>query len=94
MPRAKVRLNSPGVEDLLTAAGVRADLTRRMERVAEHAQSTAPVGETGNYRDSIRVEQDTTDRAVVRVRAAVPYALAVEAHTGNLARALAAAGGA
>jgi hypothetical protein len=89
----RVELNSAGVEDLLNAPGVVADLTRRMEAVADRARSTAPV-ETGTYRNSIHVEQaQHGDRDVVRVIADVNYATTVEANTGNLARALDAAGG-
>jgi hypothetical protein len=93
MPRTKVVLNSPGMRELLTSDGVRADLERRAEAVAAQARSTAPV-QTGDYRDGIEVFGDTTDRAVVRVGSTVRYAPLVEAKTGNLARALDAAGGA
>lgn len=92
MAKPKVRLHSPGVVNLLKDAGVRDELTRRMERVEAQARANAPV-DTGAYRDSITLEQDTTDRAVVRVVAHAGHALLVESHTGNLARALDAAGG-
>lgn len=93
MARPKVRLNHSGVADLLKDSGVRAELTRRMERVKQEAVSSAPVA-SGDYRDSIHIEQDTTDRAAVRVVAGTDHALVVEARTGTLARALDAAGGA
>lgn len=92
MVRMKWKLLSPGVKSLLNDAGVRADLTTRMERVASTARGTAPV-DTGDYRDSIEVVQDTTDRVVVRVVGRAPHSHLVESRTGNLARALDSAGG-
>lgn len=92
MPAARVTLNHAGMRALLHSAGVRADLHARAERVAAAARGVAPV-DTGAYRDSIHVTNDTTDRAVARVNASVDYALAVEADTRTLGRALDAAGG-
>lgn len=92
MARAKIRLIHPGMKALLNDPGVRDDLTERAERVADSARSSAPVA-TGEYRDSIHVLQGTTDRAAVRVGTTAPHGLVVEARTGNLARALDAAGG-
>ena len=90
---ARVTLNHGGMRALLNDAGVRADLTRRMGPVLGEAVASARVA-TGAYRDSLRIEQATTDRAVVRVVADVPHSFVVQASTGNLARALDAAGGA
>lgn len=83
----KVTLNRAGVRELLTSAGVRAACAEVADRVAVNARASAPV-ESGEYRDSIHRESITTDRAVERVVADAPHALAVESHTGNLARAL------
>lgn len=88
----KVKLNTAGIGELLKSAPLRSDLTARMERVLSAAKSGAPVA-SGTYRDSLRIEQATTDRAVVHVVSDVSYAMAVEARTGNLARALDQAGG-
>lgn len=74
-------------------SGVRAELTRRMQPVLAAAKASAP-SVTGAHKASIHLVQATTDRAVVRVVADSDHSLAVEAKTGNLARALAAAGGA
>lgn len=93
MAGVKVKLNSAGIRALLNSSGVRADLTRRAERVLEAARASAPV-DTGEYRDNLHILEDSTDRAVVRVGSTVPHGLVVEAKTGNLARALDAAGGA
>lgn len=90
--KARVVLNSRGVVQLLNDSGVRNDLTRRAEEVLIKAQADAPV-ETGAYRNSLHIEQATTDRAVVRVASDADHALDVESKTGNLARALDAAGG-
>ena len=87
---ARVRLISRGMGQMLGSGEVRALLTAKADAVAARAREGAPV-DTGAYRASIEVVQDSTDRAVVRVVAGVPYALVVEADTGNLARALDAA---
>ena len=87
MASTRIKLNSAGIAALLKSADVRADLTARGERVLSSAQSSAPVA-SGAYRASLRVIQDTTDRAVVRVAANVPHAYVVEANHGTLARAL------
>lgn len=87
MARARIDMNSAGVQDLLNSSSVRGDLTDRAERVLSAAQSSAPVA-SGAYQDSLTIQQDTTDRAVVRVVADIDYGYVVEANTGNLARAL------
>lgn len=93
MARPKVKLNHSGVRAVLNDSGVRAELTRRAERVLAAAKESAPV-ESGEYRDNLHIEQATTDRASVRVVSDTDHSLVVEAKTGNLARALDAAGGA
>lgn len=86
----RVTLNHAGMGALLKSDAVRDGLTARAEQALAAAQASAPV-ESGAYRDSLHLEQDTTDRAVVRVVSDVDYAMVVEANTGNLARALDAA---
>lgn len=83
----KVTLNGKGVRQLLNSSGVRRMLTAKADNVLAAAEANAPVV-SGDYEASLHVEQATTDRAVVRVVADVPYGWAVEADTGNLARAL------
>lgn len=91
---ATVKLNHRGMSELLKSAGVQRFLHERAERAAAAARSSAPV-DTGAYRDSIRVQDQThPSRVVSRVVADVPYAMVVESKTGNLARSLDAAGGA
>lgn len=92
MSRVRVKLNSAGMRALLNDPGLRADLTTRAERVLAAAKASAPV-DSGEYRDSLHIVDDTTDRAVVRVGSSAPHGLLVEMKTGNLARALDAAGG-
>jgi len=87
----KVKLNSAGVRALLRSPGVRADLAQRAERVLSAARASAPV-KTGAYRDGLTSYPSTTDRAVHRVGSTARHAPVVEARTGNLARALDAAG--
>lgn len=90
---ARIQLNHAGMKALLRDAGVRAELTRRMRPVLAAAQASAPV-KTGSYKAGLKLVQATTDRAVVRVAGTAPHSHLVEAKTGNLARALGAAGGA
>lgn len=93
MGRAEVKLDSRGVRALLNDPGVRAEVGKHADRVLAAAKSSAPV-ESGRYKESIHRVSVTTDRAVERVVADAPHAHLVEARTGNLARALNAAGGA
>jgi len=81
------RLLSPGMVDLLHDNGVRGLLTTLAGDVLARAQAGAPV-DTGEYRASLRIIQDTTDRAVVRVGSNDDKAMVIEARTGNLARAV------
>lgn len=86
-----VRLNSAGMRELLNAPGVQDDLERRGQNVLAAATASALV-DTGAYRDGLTVWTAHTDRAVVRVGSTARHAPLVEAMTGNLARALDAAG--
>jgi NADH:ubiquinone oxidoreductase subunit D len=92
MARPRVVLDRSGVRALLRDAGVRAELARHMDRVVTVARANAPV-DTGEYRDSIRRQSVTTDRAVERVVSSDPKALIVESRTGNLVRAFGVVGG-
>ena len=91
MAKTRVELNSPGVRALLSDDGVGDYLEELALGVAAAAEAGAPV-DTGEYRGSIGVEVVHTDRIVARVVADSDHALLVEAHTGNLARALDASG--
>lgn len=91
MSLAKFTFKGSGVEEILNSSDTRSLLTDKAESVLSAAQSSAPVS-SGDYQRSLHLEQDSTDRAVVRVVADVPYAAVVEANTGNLARSLDAAG--
>lgn len=93
MARAKVKLNRAGIRDLLNDPGVRADLTRRAERVLAAAQAD-PHDETFAYERGLHIEQATTDRASVRVVSGDPKGHFLEARFGILTRSLDAAGGA
>lgn len=88
---AKVKLNGRGIEELLNSSDVRDLLTEKADAVLSAAISSAPVA-SGEYQSSLHLVQDTTDRAVVRVATDAPHGRVVEANTGNLARALDAAG--
>lgn len=90
MASIRVTLNHSGMGALLRSSEVRSELTSRAESVLSAAQSSAPVA-SGEYRDSLHIEQAETDRAVVRVVAGTDHAWIVEANDGVLARALDAA---
>ena len=83
----RVRMNSGGAQALLNSGSVRAKLTELAGGVLSAARSSAPVA-TGAYRNSLHIEQDSTDRVAVRVVADVDHAWIVEADHGVLARAL------
>lgn len=85
-------LNRKGVRELLKSDGVRADLTARAQAVLQEASMHAPVV-SGAYRDGLHIEQETTDRVVVRVRGNTNHDWFVEAQYGTLTRALDVAAG-
>lgn len=85
----RVEMNGRGVEELLTSPEVRADLRDRAERVLGAARDEAAgFIVTGNYYNGLKIREDTTDRAVVRVVGTAPHSHLVEAAHGTLARAL------
>ena len=94
MTNVRIELNRAGIRELLKSPEVAAELHRRAERAASAARASAPV-DTGTYLAGIEVVDEVhKDRVVSRVYAKAPYSNLVEANTGNLARALDAAGGA
>jgi len=94
MANVRIELNKSGIKALLKSPEVAAELHRRAERAASAARASAPV-DTGTYKASIEVVDEVhKDRVVSKVVADVGYAMFVEATSGNLARALDAAGGA
>ena len=87
MAGPRIKLNSREIEKFLKSDQVRPSLRDIAEGWASTARRTAPV-DTGEYRDSIDVVEDTTDRAVARVITRAPHGLIVESRTGNLKRAM------
>lgn len=94
MPRgtASVKVDLSGLESFLDDVGHSGAVEMLVDSVARdvmaEARLSAPV-KTGDYQRSIHVETvRTRHRTVAKVVADVPHALAVEARTGNLARAL------
>ncbi|QCB93301.1 hypothetical protein [Cellulomonas shaoxiangyii] len=85
MARPKIKLNSPGMRDVLNSAGVRAALREEARPILAEAQRIAPE-DTGAYKASLRIVDATTDRAVVRVVATDRKALVIEARSGVLSR--------
>lgn len=86
----RITINPAGIKELLNRAETRAMLTEKARHVLALAQEIAPV-ESGAYKASLRIEQGTTDRAVVAVIAGTDHAFVVEANTGTLRKALDAA---
>jgi hypothetical protein len=86
----KYKQDSGGIKDLLKSSEVRSMLKNKADPVLSAAQAD-PHDASGAYEGSLHIVDDTTDRAVVRVVADVPYALVLEANYGILARALDAA---
>ena len=82
----KFVMNGRGMRELLNEDFVRAELTRRADRVLSAA-------EAGTSEFSYHIEQARTDRAVTRVGSDDPGVLFYESATGNLIRALDAGGG-
>ena len=94
MANLKVKLNSPGMVEMMKSEKVAAELHRIAERAAAAARASAPV-KTGAYLAGIEVVDEVhKDRVVSRVYAKDSKSILVEANSGNLARALDAAGGA
>lgn len=86
-----VRLHSPGIQSYLDGDhGVHELLHGKAAAVLAAAQGD-PHDASGAYEASLHVEEDHTDRLVVRVVADVPYAMVQEARYGVLSRALDAA---
>lgn len=93
-PRVKVVTNRDALRQLRSEPTVAALVRSRAERVRDEARSTAPVL-TGAYRDSIVVLDRSNKKSGGRfsIGSDVPYAMVLEARTGNLARAIDAARG-
>lgn len=91
MALGRVRLNSSEIQTYLDGGhGVDSMLRATAARVLSAAEVNAPV-ESGEYVSSLHMEEDHTDRMVVRVVAGAAHALVVEARDGVLARAIDAA---
>lgn len=87
MASPKVRLNSRQVRKALTSNDVESALDAVAQRILADAKDRAPV-DTGEYRDSLEIVHDVTDRSVVRIVANSTHGLAVEARDAVLGVAL------
>jgi hypothetical protein len=87
MAKVKIEIDRKGIGQVLKSDEVRKPLRDIAEKSATRARSTAPV-DSGEYKGSIVVESDTTDRAVERVVARDDKAMIIESRTSNLKRAL------
>jgi len=86
MARPRVKLNSANMAALLKSQPVAREVHRVAEDIASNARDFAPVV-SGDYRDSIHVIDEETDRAVSRVVVGVDYGMVVEARHAPLGRA-------
>ena len=90
----RTEINQRAMANLADTVGL--DLAEKIgARILERARATAPVV-SGEYRDSLRVvvaRDSSTGAMVVQVGSDVPYAGKVNARTGNLPKAIDAAGG-
>lgn len=75
-------------DELLRSDGVRAVVDDATKRIADKARSTAPVGETSDYKNGITTGSKLQERYVGLVQATDPKSMIIEARTGNLARAV------
>ena len=85
--------NPAGYREFLHSSGLAANIQGRVDAVAANAKTNA-VRESGAYAESITaIVEDHPSRVVGHVSSDLPYAAAIEARTGNFARALDAAAG-
>lgn len=87
MAKTKIVLDSRGMRAVLSSTAIRAALRDEAQPMLAEFQRRAPV-ETGAYRDSGKIVDATTDRAVVRVVVTDRKAMLIESRLGVLARAL------
>lgn len=88
MARVRVKINVKGLNAALSQPGMERELKGIVGRIADRARTTAPV-DSGAYKESIESSvDDGWVRPRGRVLADVPYAMNVEASTGNLMRAM------
>lgn len=82
-----MQFNDTFIGRLLVSAEVEGLVMDAAEEVAAQARATAPV-DTGAYRGGIVTAKKYQQRVVGLVQATDPGSMAIEARTGNLARAV------
>jgi hypothetical protein len=83
-----IQYNNAFFDQLGRSPGVIGLVDEATERIADTARSTAPVGETGEYRDGIGTAGKFQRRYVGLVIGNDDKTMLIEAKTANLARAL------
>lgn len=83
-----MKWNNAAMDELARSPGIASAVMDASGDIAQTARSTAPVGETEEYRNSIKTGMKFQRRAVGLVYSDDDKALVVEAKTGNLARAV------
>lgn len=89
MPAVRIRLDHPGIAEVLNSAEVAAAIAGLAASVAANARSDGAVARNGV---PVEVSTYTTDRSAASVALAHPAGLAIEAKHGSLIRAAGAAG--
>lgn len=85
--KADLDLNHGEIRKFLKSDGVVEALYNEAELILSEAQRLAPV-DSGDYRNGLDMDEDVTDRAVVRVVASDPKSVLIESQRGVLARAI------
>jgi hypothetical protein len=88
MAVTKLRLDRPGIAEVLQSAAVAAVIEGAAQSAAGNVSETARNGDA----IPVKVSTYTTDRAAAAVTLAHPAGLGIEAKRGSLSRAAAAAG--
>lgn len=94
MASVRVVLNLAGIRELKRSPGVTSLIESKGRAVLEAARAGAPVV-SGEYQQSLKLVMDThpISGSVAHVITTSDHGFIVEANTGNLSRALDAAGG-
>jgi len=92
MADVQVKFDQGFFDNLMRSAGIQSLQQAAAQRVLAAAQASAPV-RTGAYKRGLRITKaEHKYRTTYLVEGTAPHTLLVDAKTGNLARALKAAG--
>lgn len=83
-----IYFNNAEMDALARSPGITGAVMAAAEQIAAQARSTAPVGDTEDYKNSIKTGLKYQERSVGMIYSDDDKALLIEAKTGNLARAV------